>query len=427
MILRLSHSVMRGALVASAFFFAFWLSFFSIRTAWATHERELETGEGYERAAKIEPGNARNWFLLGRFLQYNLEEQDSERAIAAYTRALALDSNSADTLLELGTAYELNGDLDKARTAYARAKAVYPASASVSWRYGNFLLRQRDLKPAYSEIRRAVLADPNRAGEAFSRCYRVNPDPDFILNQVLPPSEAGYMQVIHDIADTQTDIAMKVWTRLAGLHPHLYTRDVYPLVDALLHRQRYVEARRVWKEGMDFTEEGSAVQDSGAILWDGGFESGFNGRDFGWVFDSLHSGVQTSFDSREKHSGSRSLRLSFDGKHNVRLENPCTVAVVEPGKTYGLSGWIQTDNLTSDQGIGLRVSAPGSVVLKTRDIRGSTPWTMVETKWTAPNEAHLAQICVGRDPSERMEGRIQGTAWVDDVALTPAVAERVHP
>jgi hypothetical protein len=121
------------------------------------------------------------------------------------------------------------------------------------------------------------------------------------------------------------------------------------------------------------------------------------------------------------------LRLSFDGKHNVNLENTCTSAVVESGKTYLLSGWIQTDKLTSDQGVGLRISTPGSASVKTRDIRGSTPWTLVEAIWTAGSEAHLAQVCVSREPSERMEGRIQGTAWVDDVSVTPAAAEKAKP
>lgn len=426
MILRVSHPGTRGALVAIAFSLALWLAFFSIRAAWATYERELETGEGLERAAKLEPGNARNWYLLGRFLQYDLEQQDSARAIDTYRHALAIDPNSADTLLELGTAYELNSDIAAAHTAYARAKAVYPASADVSWRYGNFLLRQGELPPAYFEIRRAVVADPNRAAEAFTRCYRANPDADFILKEVLPPSAIGYAGVIREIADEQTDIAMKVWVKLAALHPHLDPRDVYPLVNALLQHRRYAEARRVWNEGMSFTDAGSAIVDPGAMVWDGGFESGLNGNDFAWQFDTLRAGVQTSFDSRTRHSGKQSLRLSFDGKHNVKLENICTLAVVEPKETYFLSGWIQTDKLTSDQGVGLRIGAE-SAPAKTPAILGSTPWTLVETKWTADGDAHIAGICVNRDPSERTEGRIRGTAWIDDVSLTRAAPERVQP
>ena len=424
MILRLSHPGTRGALVAIGFFFALWLAFFSIRAAWATHERELGTGDGVERAAKLEPDNARNWYFLGRFLQYSLEQQDSTRAIDAYRHALAIDPNSTDTLLELGTAYELNGDIAAAHAAYARAKAAYPASADVSWRYGNFLLRQGELPPAYFEIRRAVLADPNRAAEAFTRCYRANPDADFILKEVLPP--AGYAGVIREIADEQTDIAMKVWVRLAALHPHLDPRDVYPLVNALLQHRRYAEARRIWNEGMSFTDIGSSIVDPGAMVWDGGFESSLNEHDFAWKFDGMRAGVQTSFDSQVKHSGKQSLRLGFDGKHNVKLEHICTLAVVEPKETYLLSGWIQTDKLTSDQGVGLRISA-GSALAKTRAIQGNTPWTLVETKWTAGNDSHIAEICVNRDPSERSEARIRGTAWIDDVSLTRTAPERVQP
>jgi tetratricopeptide (TPR) repeat protein len=426
MILRLSQPAMRLAMVALAFLAALWLFFFGLRTAWATYERELETAEGFERAAKLEPGNARNWYFLGRFLQYSLDQQDPKLAVDAYKRALVIDANSTETLLELGTAYELEGDDAEAHIMYARAKATYPASADVSWRYGNFLLRQGELAPAYFEIRRAVQADANRAAPAFTRCYRANPNADFILKEVVPPSAAGYAAVIREIAEEQPDVAMKIWAKLAALHPHLTARDVYPLVDALLHKQLYAEARREWNEGMSFTDAGAAITDSGSTVWDGGFESGLNGHDFAWQLDALRSGVQTGFEPLAKHSGKQSLRLGFDGKHNVRLENLCTLAVVDPGQTYLLSGWIRSDKLTSDQGVGLRISA-GSALAKTQAVLGSTPWTLVETKWTAGKDAHVAEICVNRDPSERAEGRIRGTAWVDDVSLKQAMPERAKP
>lgn len=417
MILRISNTATRGAIVAIALVTLLWLSFYSIRTAWATHYRESGRALGIERAAKLEPGNARNWYFLGLSRQYDLEQQDSAGAIAAYNRALSIYGNSADVLTELGTAYELNGDFAAAREAFTKAKAAYPASADVSWRYGNFLLRQGNLPEAYIEIRRAVLADASRAPEAFSRCYRANRDEDFILNEVLPPSATGYVEVIRDIAETQTEIAAKVWKRLAALRPHLAARDVYPLVNGLLQKHNYAEARRVWDEGMSFTDARPAASDNGAALWDGGFESGLNGYDFAWHFEEMRDGVQTSFDSREKHSGTRSLRLDFGGKRNVQLESPCAIAVVEPGETYLLSGWIKTDKLTSEEGVKLRIGADGSELGKTQALLGSTPWSEVQTKWKAGSGARIAQICVSRDSSERAEGRIRGTAWVDDVAL----------
>jgi hypothetical protein len=327
--------------------------------------------------------------------------------------------------LELGSAYELNGDLAPARAAYARAKSVYPASADVSWRYGNFLLRQGDFPAAYLEIHRALLADPKNAAEAFSICYRANPDADFILKEVIPPSQIAYVAIIREIVETHLDIAEKVWTKLAGLRPYLNPRDVYPLVDAMLRAKKYAEARRVWNEGMSFTDAGAAT-DASAMIWDGGFESGLNGRDFAWQFEALHDGVQARFDLREKHSGKRSLRMDFDGKHNVRLENICTAAVVQPGETYLLSGWIRTDKLTSDQGVGLRIGG-GTLSARTESLLGNKPWMRVEVRWTADRQTRIAPICVYREPSERTEGRIRGTAWIDDITLSPGARERTQP
>jgi len=85
----------------------------------------------------------------------------------------SLDPFSADTLLDLATNYEDAGKITDARAAYLQAKQVYPLSAEVLWRYGNFLLRQNEIAPAFSEIHRAVELDPKRGAEAFSRCSRL--------------------------------------------------------------------------------------------------------------------------------------------------------------------------------------------------------------------------------------------------------------
>jgi tetratricopeptide (TPR) repeat protein len=433
MILRLSNTVSRGVLVFLAFSAAAILSFFSIRAALASHAIGLGTQDGFERATRLEPGNARNWYFLGRYWQYNMEQSDPQRAIRAYRVSLSIDPHSADTLQELGTTYELEGDLPSARDAFLRAKQAYPASADVSWRYGNFLLRQGELQPAFAEIRRAVAADPKRSAEAFSRCYRANPDIDFILDQVLPASQEGYVDVIWDLtADHQTALAMKVWAKLVTLHPHLAMRDVYSMVGSLLEKKEYSEARRVWDEGVSFTDFSPLPlpQLASSVLWDGSFEAGLNGYYFAWQFSPLWEGVQASFDSKEKHSGNRSLRISFDGKHNVNFENVCARAVVQPGTSYLFSAWIQTKALKTNQGVGFRLRAPenpGSPLVKTSEIHGSEPWTRIEAPWTAGSNVQLVQICASRDPNDGEESRIQGTAWIDDVALTPLSVERSKP
>src|SRR4030088_2918591 len=100
MILRLSNSVQRGILVVAAFALAISLSYFGIRNARAFHFAGLGTIEGIEQATHREPGDARNWYLLGRYWLYNLENPDALRAIRAFLSALALNPRSADIWLD---------------------------------------------------------------------------------------------------------------------------------------------------------------------------------------------------------------------------------------------------------------------------------------------------------------------------------------
>jgi hypothetical protein len=98
--------------------------------------------------------------------------------------------------------------------------------------------------------------------------------------------------------------------------------------------------------------------------------------------------------------------------------------------TYRFSAWVRTKALTSDQGVRFSLRSgefPGRRPLLTRDVRGSEPWTQIEVLWTAEKDEHAARICVSRSASGKFDNEIQGTAWVDDVALIPATAGTAKP
>src|SRR5260370_33768266 len=202
------------------------LSCVSIRNAFADHYAGLQTLEGYERATRLEPRDFRNWYLLGRYWQYNLEDADTVRAIRAYTAALSLNPGSAEVWSELATAYETEGDIPAAHDAFRHAKRTYPLSAEVAWRYGNFLLRQGEQDAAFLEIRHAVEEEPKRGDEALSRALRAEPDIDLTLDRVLPPMSEAYIGAIMDqVADGHISNAVKIWNRLASLRPHLFMSE----------------------------------------------------------------------------------------------------------------------------------------------------------------------------------------------------------
>jgi len=421
----------RGIVPALALVCALFLSYFSVRHALAAHYSGLQTREDYERATRLEPRDFRNWLLLGRYWQYNLEETDTARALRAYNVALSLNARSAELWSDVGTAYETEGNVAAARDAFLHAKSAYLLSAEISWRYANFLLRQGDLDAAFLEMRRAVETEPKRGAEALSRALIAEPNIDLVLDRVLPPRIDAYTGAIFDqVSEGHTANAVRVWNRLAALHPKLPLETyTYYLVTALLREKQVSEAQRVWKQAADLAGYANLPGPADSLLWDGGFESGIFGSGFAWT---LPGGVpvQISFDTREKHSGNRSLRLLFNGRYNLGLNGPCAEVAVQPSTAYHFSAWLRTQSITTEQGIRFQLRSMGTQensTVVTSDLRGTQPWTNIETSWTSGRNAQEMQVCVARLPSQEFDDKIQGIAWVDDVALVPVSAEPRKP
>src|SRR5208283_754487 len=303
MILRVSDSFSRAILVVAALLVGLWLSFYGTRTALARYGSDGDTAKRREFAVRLEPGNPEYWYGLGRYQQYNWEQPDSALARADYRKAIALNPLDTQAWLDLGTAYELDGEVSEAREAYLEAKKSYPTSAEVFWRYGNFLLRQGERPQAYAELRRAIEADPRRAAVAFSRAYRANPNLDEILAQLLPRQQSVYLDVLHQpTQEEQLAVAKTIWTQLLALHPHLAIQDADGFVTALLEAGEYGGARRVWAAQVATMDLPPLLQPQGTIVWDPSFASGVNSSTFSWIFQPLAQGVRISLDKGEKHS-----------------------------------------------------------------------------------------------------------------------------
>ncbi|HEY6946513.1 MAG TPA: hypothetical protein VI431_15345 [Candidatus Acidoferrum sp.] len=407
------------ALVAAVF-----LSYFSIRNARAAHYAGLQTRQGYEHATRLEPNNFENWYLLGRYWQYNLQDMDTARAIQAYTVAASLNPRSADIWSDLGAAYEAERNMGNARDAFLHAKKAYPLSAEVSWRYGNFLLRQGEMDAAFLEMRHAVETEPKRGAEALSRALNAEPNIDVVVDRVLPPvSDAYVTAIVEQTSEGHTANALQVWNRLAALHPKLRLENYsFSLVSALLREKQHVEAQRVWQQAVDFAGLGDLPTPQGSVIWDGGFESGVFGSGFAWAPPAGVRGVQFSLDTREKHAGKQSLRLLFNGRYNLHLLGPCAEVLVRPSTNYHFSAWVRTLSITTEQGIRFDlhpVGAQDSSTVQTSDLHGTQPWTRIETSWSSGRNVQEMQVCLARLASREADDKIQGMAWVDDVTLVP--------
>jgi len=428
MILRLSDSLSRGLLVFGTLVVALWVSFFGVRAGIAGRAAEGNTSAPLQLAVRLEPRNPEYWYRLGHYQQFNLEQPDIVASVASYRKAVELNPGYTEAWLDLGTAYELDGNITAARDAFERAKKSYPTSAEVAWRYGNFLLRQGELPEAFAELKITLQSDPRRAGAVFSRVYRADPDINAIMNNLLPSVPEAYADAIAEAVDSrQLAVAQTMWMKMMTLHPTLRVDDFNRFVSALIANGDYDAARRIWDQGTSTLNLPPLVQPQGSVLWDPSFESSIGNQPFAWSYKPLEEGVHTELDPSEKLSGSQSLRVTFDGKHNPESEIACAWGVVTPGTKYLFSGWVKARNLSSDQGVRFHLRSLGNntiPLISTNEIHGTTPWTLLDQQWTAGPGVHRVEVCVDREPSTNPDIHISGDAWVDDVTLVPQAPER---
>jgi tetratricopeptide (TPR) repeat protein len=404
---------------------AVWFCYAGSKHALASHYAASSNPENWKRATRIEPDNPEIWYRLGRFRQLDFDNSDVPLAISYYRRAIQLNPRSPYYKLDLASALEMAGNNGEADSYFRAAQAAYPISGEVSWKFGNFLLRQNRLPEANAEIHRAVMEDPKLIPLAVSRVWHSDPDIHLLLDQVLPDTPEAYSEALSFLADAQDPTtALEVWHRLIVKDPQAGLKWGIKLTDMLVAQEKFEEARTVWRQAMGMNEGSAAAYTGNSLVYDGGFERDISGGGFGWHQSGV-MGADFDFDTNEKHSGSRSARLIFDGTQNLLYENLFQYVLVSPGTQYHFQGFLRTDQISTESGMRFEIvdpKDPQHLDLLTKNETGTLPWTLEQGDFTTGPQTHLILVRLARKLSERLDNKLRGTVWIDDVTIVPADA-----
>jgi tetratricopeptide (TPR) repeat protein len=413
------------AIVAAA-----WFCYAGGKHALASHYAASSDIKNWERATRVEPENAEIWYKLARFRQLDFDNADIPLAISYYRRAIQLNSRSPYYKLDLAGALEMAGDNGEADKYFQAAQAAYPISAEVSWKYGNFLLRQNRLPEAYAEIHRAVMVDPSLIPLAVSRVWHSDPDIHLLLDQVLPGTPGAYAQTLAFLVDAQDPTAsLEVWRRLIAKDPHTEWRWAYLLTDLLVAKEKFEEAGTVWRQAVEMNPGSTHAYAENSLVYDGGFERDISGGGFGWRQSDV-GGADFDFDTEVKHSGARSARLIFDGSKNLAYQDLFQNVPVSPATRYHFQGFLHTDQISTESGMRFEILDPKDqqqLDVLTSNETGTLPWTLEQLDFTTGPQTRLILIRLARRPSQRFDNKLRGSVWVDDLSLVPASTGNAPP
>jgi HYR domain-containing protein len=156
------------------------------------------------------------------------------------------------------------------------------------------------------------------------------------------------------------------------------------------------------------------------LVQNGGFEFPTetpNANPLNWRTSQWAATSQMSRDPTTFHSGASSIRIKSTSGNDAWFSQDI---VVQPNTIYRLTGWIKTENVSSGAGANLSFVGTWS---HTDGIFGSTPWTRVDMLL---NSSSSTLITIGARLGY-WSGTSTGTAWFDDLRLTPINTDGSHP
>jgi hypothetical protein len=210
-----------------------------------------------------------------------------------------------------------------------------------------------------------------------------------------------------------------VWKRLAQIAgPAIDPTLALSYADFMLAQKEISEAGVAWSMAL----RGKGIGDrapSDNLVWNGGFERDETlGTGFDWTLRSV-VGADVGIDAYHSKEGTRSLKISFDGAHNVDLSGIRQVVRVMPDTRYLLGGHIKTRGITT--GSGLRLEAfdllDGRLYGATEELVGDHDWSELKTSFLTSPRAQAIVVRIRREPSQKLDNLIAGTAWIDQVYL----------
>lgn len=372
-------------------------------------------------AAHWDQGNASYHYLLGRYYQLNFGSPDIPKAIDEYQQSLRRSPLQPGAWIDLSKAYQLNNQQPEAERALERALRLNPNNPSLLWEAGTFYLMNNMTDRAVTSLRQYLLLEPARQSMVYDLCWKLGLENGFILGNIVPQSytyRSGYLSYL--LAAKKAAEAVETWKTLdAG---SIEKKDFIAYINFLIEQGLYSQAESVWNE-VTAKIEGMHGRESNSLLWNHGFENEPLNGGFGWRITEVE-GVNVFIDDAVKMTGSRSLGIFFDGQHNPDITVARQVVPIAPGMHYSLRAYIKTDGITTKNGVFMQVQGHNCTDLEARtdSVTGSNYWRELVLDFEAPASCGAAVIKIRRERSQKIDNKIEGTAWIDGIILKSQTA-----
>jgi tetratricopeptide (TPR) repeat protein len=368
---------------------------------------------GLQRAARLDPGDADYRDRLGRY--YYLIAHDPSAAIEPYRAAVQLNPHSARFWFDLASAYQVLGDIPSQTAALERAIEADPTTPDVAWEAANLYLVRGENEKALREFGVVLNTDPSLIASATQFCWRIEPDVDALLHDVIPPhldADLAFLTLL--MSKGETSATAKVWAALMQVNDPPALRYVLEYFHYLILHKDVDQALLVWQQAAVRLGLSGYLPSVHNLVVNGNFSLDVLNGGLDWQYQKLPS-VELTLDPSDFHGGRRSLLVTFDGPR-VNDAGLFQYIPVQPSTTYVFTGYYKTGEFDGAGGPHFTVQDMYSqaIYYESDELKDAGFWKSATGEFTTGPECRLVVLHIRRLP----EGSpIRGKLWVGDFHL----------
>jgi tetratricopeptide (TPR) repeat protein len=364
-------------------------------------------------AARLEPGNAEYQYRLGHyFLQTQYEP---ETAAQFFKTATVLNPHNASYWLELSRTHRRLANTDQQKDALRRAIAADPSTPNVAWEAANFYWTLGETDKALREFRVVLENDPYLPPEALERCWRIKPDVEALLRDVVPLNAEVYSSFLDFlISRNEPGAVARVWTQMVQLQHPVEIRHVFDYVRYLIKRREVAQAQQTWKQAAVLCDLSEYQASPENLVVNGEFSLPVLNGGFDWIYEKSPD-VSLALDSTELHSGHRSLSLVFDSR-GIEDAGIRQLIPVEPNTNYEFSAYFKSEGLEGAGGprFLLEDEFAGLNYFASEELKDADFWKPVGGTFTTGADTKLLVLRIQRVPAGNA---IRGKLWISSIRL----------
>jgi tetratricopeptide (TPR) repeat protein len=379
----------------------------------AAHFSDKPDLTSLQKAIRLQPGNAQYHYRLGRY--YSLVQRSPEDAVQSYRAATALNPHQARYWFGLAGAYQLLGDTDKQKEALEHALLVDPTTPDLAWEAANFYLVRGETDNALRQLRVVMESDPYLPPAALRLCWRVKPDIDTLLRDVVPANPDVYSTFLDLLTSSkETAAAGRVWAQMVQLRRPLDPHVAFAYIRYLIGQREVDQARLVWQQAASLCGLSAYQPSHENLVVNGDFNLDVLNGGFDWLYQQSKE-VSLALDPTQSHAGHRSLLITFDARA-IEDAGIQQFVPVMPATNYDFSAYFKAEDIQGAGGPRFAIQDLYSqfTYFASDELKNADFWKQVGGTFTTGPDTRLLMLRILRSPAGIP---IRGKLWIDGVRL----------